>query len=225
MMLNAKDILAWDTVTWSLCLNLWRNHVAGSNLRCLELGCGPGTVSLWLASQGHSVMCTDLNGPRSEVVELHRARGVSDRLDYRAVDATAMCFEAEFDVVVTKSVLGGIWMHCGQTAVCRVAQGIRRALKPGGKWLFGENLRASAAHMFARRVLLRRAGKEWYYPAIAEMLPLFDGFADLGYKTGGFLGAFGRTEWQRRALGYVDKALVPALPVSWRYLMAGVATR
>jgi hypothetical protein len=51
-------------------------------------------------------------------------------------------------------------------------------------------------------------------------------FSSCEYFTLGFLGALGRTERQRRALGWLDRLLVARLvPAPWRYIMIGIARK
>ncbi len=220
-----RDILGWDAVNWSACLDIWGPHVSAGPVDCLEIGCGPGGVSLWLASKGHRVVCSDLANPAEAVRDLHRRYGVDGKIAYEAVDCTDMPYVERFDVVVLKSVLGGVWAHCGRDGVERAVQGIHRALRPGGMLLFAENLRATALHMFCRRRLLRRTRDSWVYPTVSELEKALARFSTLHYQLTGFLGAFGRDEWQRSILGRVDRLVVPLVPRRWRYIMAGVAVK
>ena len=220
---RAKTILSWDTVNWSIALRRWEPHVSFGSLDCLELGCGPGGVSLWLASKGHHVLCTDAREPGADVKELHRRHGVANLVEYQAVDAMAMPFIASYDIIVVKSVFGEILSHYKEAGLHRAVSEIHKALKPDGKLLFAENLRGSAFHMYCRRKFLKRVEGVWTYPTLEEMLGYLSPFATMEFQTAGFLGAFGRQEWQRTLLAYADKALVPMLPMESRYILAGVA--
>jgi len=47
------DVIAWDTVNWSVALDLW-SDACGADMRdqeALEVGAHDGGVSLWLALQ------------------------------------------------------------------------------------------------------------------------------------------------------------------------------
>jgi len=224
--LDRREVLGWDTVNWARSLALWERWLPAAPAECLEIGCGPGGgVSLWLASKGHNLLCTDMNAPGAAVRERHLRHGVADRISYEAIDATRIPYEGRFDVVVLKSVFGGIWAFGGESSVLRAIEGIHRALRPGGRLLFAENLRGTAFHMFCRKVLLRRANT-WHYPRAASFLRLLgDDWAELHYETSGFLGTFGRTERQREWLGRVDEAARPLVPAGWRYIISGVAVK
>lgn len=220
-----KEALGWDVMNWSACLDVWEPHVSTGPLNCLEIGCGPGGLSLWLASKGHSVVCSDVTLPSSEVHDLHRRYGVAERIAYAAIDCTDIGAFEKFDIIAVKSVLGGVLAHCGVDAFHRSILGMHNALKPNGKILFAENLRATSLHEFSRRHLLRRTPAHWVYPSIDEMVQSFSDYSKLEYTVTGLLGCFGRAEWQRRLLAAVDRVMVPLVPQRWRYIMAGVALK
>lgn len=220
--LALQEILGWDAVSWSVPLALWAAHLPAAPCDCLELGCGPGGVSLWLAARGHRVVCSDLDGPGAAARELHARHGVEANIRYEALDATSLPYSESFDVVVCKSILGGIWARRGEEAFHRAIGEARKALRPRGMFLFAENMRATALHMFCRK---RFISWNWHYPRIAEMHAAFRHWGDANYALAGFLATFGRSERQRSILGYVDRAIHPVVPESWRYIMAGVVRR
>jgi SAM-dependent methyltransferase len=90
--------------------------------RILDLGCGDGALTERLASLGTSIVGVDAS---VEMVEAARARG----LDARLVDACALAFQHEFDAVFSNAVLH--WVP----DLAPVLEGVRRALKPGGRFV------------------------------------------------------------------------------------------
>jgi len=220
-----KTVLGWDAENWSLALRLWDPHVPQGFGNCLELGCGPGGISLWLASKGNHVVCSDIKGPSESARDLHRLHGVSKLVNYQEINAIAIPYREQFDIIAIKSVLGGILAHYGKDGLHLVIQEVHKALKPGGKLLFAENLQATSLHMYCRRQFLGRDASQWIYPSLEEFLGFLAPFPTTHYQTAGFLGAFGRREWQRTMLGHIDKVLVPILPTRARYLVAGVAAK
>lgn len=220
-----RDVLSWDVVNWSICLKLWDPHLTATSCQALEIGCGPGGLSLWLASKGHRVVCSDKVDPGRAVSTLHKRYGVSSRIVYEAIDATAIPYQDKVDIVILKSVLGGIWARYGTDGLQRTIRGLHNALRPGGKLLFAENLHATWLHMFCRRRFAHRTEHIWRYPTIEELLDFLAPFSAIDYKVGGFTGAFGWTESQRSALGYFDRLILSAVPEHWRYIIAGIATK
>ncbi|HLJ11277.1 MAG TPA: class I SAM-dependent methyltransferase [Planctomycetaceae bacterium] len=224
-MLTTKDILEWDTVNWSVALRNWERHLPSGPADCLEIGSGAGGLSLWLASKGHHVVCSDRAGARPEARELHGLHSVPGKIDYAAVDATNIPYNERFDIIVFKSVLGRIWAICGDEGLRQALAEMRKALKPKGKLLFAENLRSTRFHMFCRIRFADRGEEKWKFLTIEEMRGLLADFSKFEYDLAGFLGLFGITETQRQVLGYVDKLLLPVVPKSCRYIMAGVAEK
>lgn len=221
------DVLNWDVRTWSVALDAWQPVVAQAPpvLRCLEVGAGPGGPTLWLASQGHDVVCTNLAGTREQAFPLHDRFGIADRVEYRDIDLReGLPYRDEFDVVVFKSVLGGLG---DDPAFARSVIGeIHAALKPGGVLLFAENLRGTVVHRAARALAYRVRGTSWRYPTLDELRGLLDRFDDLDLRTNGVAAVLGPTEGIRGALAGLDAAaLVRVTPPRWRYMAYGVARR
>jgi SAM-dependent methyltransferase len=222
-----RDIVEWDTANWSRAITFWERHTQQDlgSVRALEVGCGNGGLSLWIALHGGQCLCTDVEGPRPMAVEKHRRFGVESLIRYAPLDATAMTYENEFDVVLFKSVLGGVGHHGRKDRQRKALDAIYRALKPGGELLFAENLVASPLHRLMREQFTSW-GDYWCYMTADELTSCMDSYANIDMKLVGFLGAFGRTETQRRMLGSLDIAFVErAVPRAWRYLAFGVARK
>src|SRR3989442_7466975 len=90
--------------------------------RILDLGCGDGALTEKLAALGCVVVGVDASPER---VRAARGRG----LDVRVASGEALPFEAEFDAVFSNAALH--WMKEADA----VAQGVWRALRPGGRFL------------------------------------------------------------------------------------------
>ncbi len=227
MSLMAADVLAWDAGNWSVALEFWERHGAleGGPLECLEIGANRGGLSAWLASMGHNVICSDLRDCESRARPLIERAGILSRVRFQDIDATAIPYDNEFDVIVFKSVLGGVG-HGGAIDRQRAAvASMHRALRPGGRLLFAENLTGSPLHRFFRRNFVKW-GNGWRYVTIDEMRDFLRPFSQVRFDTSGVLGTFGRSEAQRQLLANVDRAaLNAAFPPHWRYIMYGVATK
>jgi SAM-dependent methyltransferase len=219
-----QKFVEWDVRNWSAALDFWLANSTQnlSESRVLELGTDYGGLSLWFASQGARVISSDLNGVRREAVERHAQSECAPLIEHLAVDATQIPFENEFDVVVFKSVLGGITPKERQA---RALREIHKALKPGGELFFAENLVASPVHMFFRRRAIKW-GKTWRYVTAEEMREFLAPFAETRLATNGFAGTFGRTEAQRSLLALGDRLIFDRLvPDRWKYIMTGVARK
>jgi SAM-dependent methyltransferase len=221
------DVVEWDVANWSHAVKYWEASAPlhGEPLECMELGAHHGGLSLWLASLGHRVLCTDLQGVEASARPLHERYGLSELVAYQELDATAIPFREHFDIIVFKSMLGAVGSNGNIDRKRAAARAIYSALKPGGRLLFAENLAASPLHCFFRERYVQW-GRYWSYSNILEMQTLLHQFSHLEFNTVGFLGAFGRSEAQRRLLSAFDcSKLAARVPEKWRYIMYGIATK
>ncbi len=220
------DVLQWDISAWTFALELWQSFLpAGGSLRCLELGSNRGGLALWLARQGHHVVCSDLEFPGKEAVDLHKKHDVAHLVTYQAIDATGIPFQNEFDVIIFKSILGGIGRNDNIGLQQQTMLQAYKALKTGGRLLFAENIAASTLHQFARKHFVQW-GAQWRYPSISEIENFVQPFSSFETKCSGFLSAFGRTESQRTWLARADKLLFNQLiSDSGKYILAGAAVK
>lgn len=96
---------------------------ARSHERILDLGCGDGALTEYIAQDASLVVVGVDASP--ELIVAARARG----LDARVVDARALTFANEFDAVFTNAAMH--WMR----PLDAVVAGVRRALRPGGRFV------------------------------------------------------------------------------------------
>jgi trans-aconitate methyltransferase len=129
--------------------------------RILDLGCGDGVLTEEIAALGAKVVAVDA---APDMVAAAKARG----LDARVVPGQSLAFDGEFDAVFSNAALH--WMRPQEA----VLDGVRRALKPGGRFVAemgGHN--NTAAILTAMRAVLARRGIEalslspWYFPSAA----------------------------------------------------------
>lgn len=220
-----QDIIEWDIVNWKNALLFWEQHLpADKTLHCLELGGRRGGPSLWLALNGHQVICSDLENPEEHAKLLHDKYKVSERISYEAINALEIPYENEFDIIIFKSIIGGISRSGQNELKKKIIDQAYQALKPGGQLFFAENLDSSALHRFARKRFVKW-GSEWNYLKYKEIQPIFKDFSSVDYDTVGFFGAFGRSEKQRSVFGKIDKIFKFILPKSKRYIVFGVAKK
>lgn len=221
-----KDIIQWDVRTWSKAIPWWSERLPDlSGGKALELGGREGGLSLWLASMGYHVICSDLENTEPTAKPLHIKHGLETRVEYKDIDATNIPYENQFDVIVFKSILGGIGRDNHPETQQKTFDEIWKALKPGGMLLFAENLRASGLHRFMRKKFVRW-GNSWRYVKIDELKAFTSSFQNFEYKTTGFISAFGRSEFQRNTLAIGDEVLFNhILPSDMNYVLFGVAMK
>jgi SAM-dependent methyltransferase len=224
---NVADFIEWDVVNWSKALTYWETYVdlENKNLTCLELGSRRGGLSLWIALKGNNVICSDVVNHENEARDLHKKYSYPGEIKYETIDATNIPYENHFDIVMFKSILGGITREGKSELLQTVIDQIYKSLKPGGKLLFVENLAASKMHKLFRKKLVRW-GSSWNYLNIQAVEKLFERFDSYHCKTFGFLGALGMNDVQRNMLGRLDTLLFERITSSsMKYIVAGVATK
>lgn len=129
--------------------------------RILDLGCGDGVLTAQLAASGAAVIGIDAS---PELVVAANERGI----DARVMDGHALDFDGEFDAVFSNAALH--WMREPQ----RVLAGVRRALKPGGRFVgeFGGHGNVAAIVTALRAALCANDAGEpafaWFFPSADE---------------------------------------------------------
>jgi len=89
----------------------------------LDLGCGDGKVTALLASLTRGKV---VGVDKSEVM-VTLAKERYSNIVFREMDATALTFDKEFDIIFSNAVLHWVFEHK------LVLEGLYRALKPNGK--------------------------------------------------------------------------------------------
>jgi SAM-dependent methyltransferase len=222
----AKDIIQWDVKSWSKALLYWESKVDWNTVNSgLELGGRQGGLSLWLALKGKHTICSDLKDVEITASPLHQRHPITSLLAYQDIDAAQIPYENHFDLIVFKSIIGGIGKNSNKEIQQKVFQQIHKALKPGGKVLFAENLIASPIHRFLRKKFVNW-GDAWRYVTIDEMKEFLKDFSSYDLKTTGVLATFGRNESQRDRLSTLDEILFNRIcPKKWHYIIYGIAQK
>lgn len=218
-----RDILQWDVASWSVALKFWDKHLAAAPpvLKVLELGGREGGLSLWIAMKGHEVICSDLDNAGEKALPLHPQYPHVKGITYRNINALEIPFEDHFDIIIFKSILGGIGDEAVQQKVIRR---IHHALKKGGRLFFAENLRGTLMHRTFRK-LFAPWHHRWYYPTLPDMQTNLSLFSHTEIRTTGVTAVLGRSETQRNVLAFADKILRPVVPRRWNYIVYGIAVK
>jgi SAM-dependent methyltransferase len=220
-----KDIIEWDIVNWSKILEFWMKNTSLNlaKVSALEIGSRHGGLSLWAALQGAMVECTDLESPEFVAQPKHKKYGVEQLVKYSALDVLSIPDNDKFDVVIFKSVLGGLGLDKSGDNQAHALEQIYKVLKPGGELFFAENLTASWLHQISRKLILHRH-EAWRYTTKGDILVWTGKYQDIHLISYGFVGAFGRTEFQRKLLGSLDQHLLSRfVPSKWHYILVGIA--
>lgn len=222
-----KDIIQWDIENWSRPLKYWEKILSREKktLTCLELGCREGGISLWLSLLGHKVLASDLKNTHETTLPLHERYKVSTKINYQDINALNIPYENHFDVVVFKSILGGIGGNNNLEAQEIVIAQIYKALKQGGIFLFAENTSATFFHRILRKYFTAW-GDTWRYVSLNEMQRFLKPFSKYTLFSTGFSGVLGKNERQKMILGKVDRFVFNRVfPKSWKYIMYGYARK
>lgn len=101
--------------------------------RLLELGCGSGTISVWMALRGAVATGIDVSDQTLEIARRRGAvNGVSNRVTFKAVPAEQLDeADGTFDRIIGNQVLHHFDLPS-------TMPNIRRLLKPGGRAVFCE---------------------------------------------------------------------------------------
>lgn len=221
------DAMGWDAVNWARPLGWLQQELPGEwpGRRCLEIGAGgiSGGLSLWMASLGARVFCTNLKMATREMHDLHEAYGLDSRITYGILDVLKWSQKDIYDVIAFKSILGDVASGGRLESAARAIQAMQAALRPGGVLVFLENLAGTAVHRVLRR-LGRNWGLTWHYFTIDEMNRLLSPFAYHRYRSYGFFGCLS-PEGLRRVVGRLDRNTDFIWPESWRYLIGGFAVK
>lgn len=221
-----RDILQWDIKSWSKALIFWDKNVDWNQVQNgLELGAGQGGLSLWLAMKGKETICSDFKDVKNRAEKLYFQYNVNSLIKYQDIDARDIPYNNFFDIIVFKSILGAIGRNDNYQIQIQVFKEIYKALKPGGKLLFAENLIASPLHQSLRKRYMKW-GKTWRYVSLTEIKIFLKEFSDYDVITSGFLGAMGRTEWHQNIFATIDTIVLNKVcPDRWKYIVYGIAKK
>jgi ubiquinone/menaquinone biosynthesis C-methylase UbiE len=216
--ISRHDIFHWDVPVWSRAIKLWNKYLPENTdapIRALELASNKGGLSLWMASKGFQVICSDVVNPVERTAESHAPYRDQFKIEYRTIDALSIPFDDNsFDVVMFKSFLGYL---SRENQVAAIAE-IKRVLKPGGVLLFAENLKGSVFHNWIRRNFIPW-GKEWNYVTMEEIKKMVVGYSSSEFKSHGFISVFIRGSILKLIIYPIDRLLSAILPAGVKYVL------
>lgn len=224
---NQREYVKWDVVNWSRALAVWLRQVPWQDVESklvLEVGAREGGLSLWALDLGFSVHCTDRHVPLAATNPVFRKAAAKGRITFGEWDLLSGPCDRQGDIVIGKSVLGALGNAKDLVPQRQAIKNIHDSLQAGGQLWLAENCVGSPLHMYARKRFVPW-GNKWLYFTRSQLKELLGIFASVHVVYVGFLGAFGRREWQRSLLGMMDKAFDWILPDNWRYIAIVVAKK
>lgn len=133
-----------------------QEHLGPGAHKALDLGCGGGFLSNFLASQGHSVTGVDLSGPSLTVAKKHDSTG---KVQYLRADAQNVPLpDGSQDVVCAMDFLEHVENPLG------VVGEAARLLRPGGIFFYHTFNRGFLAWLVVIKCM------EWFMPNTPERL-------------------------------------------------------
>ena len=164
------------------------DHVRLDGARALDVGCGFGRWTRWMAGLGASALGVD---PTEGMLEAAR-RASDESVDFRRMSATALDLaDASFDVVTCITVIQHLETSEQEAAVAEIA----RVLRPGGRAVVldlidlgdrGKIVYPRSAPDWIRLYASHGLTVEWWEGQ--EFVPLIRGFRRLAEAVGRLLG-------------------------------------
>jgi 2-polyprenyl-3-methyl-5-hydroxy-6-metoxy-1,4-benzoquinol methylase len=134
---------------------------SSENQRILDLGCGTGRISRYLAARGAKVSGLDFS---DEAIAVARRESFGHDIDFKQGSVFDLSEDSEFDAIVC---LGVIAVACRSSAEAQdVVQRIVKAAKPGGRIIviepFHDNWLSRCLKLHCRefRAMVNEAGAE-----------------------------------------------------------------
>lgn len=126
-------IFPFNAAKGEFLLSAWAESAKGK--RVLEVGCGTGSLSIWLAERGCEVVGIDLDAEmvRHAILKAEDVKGCASFRELNMLDLDVAFSHAEFDAVVC---FGNTLVHLeDDQAILRFLRGARQCLHPGGHLL------------------------------------------------------------------------------------------
>jgi SAM-dependent methyltransferase len=135
-----------------------------NNKRVLDVGCGHGAMSVEIAQAGATVVGVDLDEGRIDFANRNLAQRfphLTERLAFRAIDATSLPADQPFDIIVSKDTFEHV------DDVASLLKGLGQLLGPEGRLYagfsplygspFGDHTRTGLRVPWAHALLPKRA--------------------------------------------------------------------
>lgn len=220
-----QDIIEWDVLNWSHLIKLWQPVLDAlpRGSKVLAIGERNGGLSLWMALQGFQVVCTDRQGPTQQAKDLHKKYGVDNKVIYRDFDlVNTKDFDTIYDVIIMKSVLGGVKEQYGDAASRtdatrqKAVDNIYKLLSPQGIFLSADNLQGNIFLRLIKRLKNKQSG--WYYFNIHELNDLCKQFSFVKVQSFGVIPSKFSVPILNKAAYIINSFLSQLLPPNNTYI-------
>jgi SAM-dependent methyltransferase len=227
-----KDVIEWDVYNWSNTLKVWQPIIEKlpKDAKILAVGERNGGMSLWLASLGFKVECTDRHPPSPRAMDLHEGYNLQDNISYRVIDIVHDVLPNEqYDLVILKSVFGGLKEDYKnpETRTSSVRQkaleNIYKSLKSGGYILSADNMKGSKFHQFLQKVMNKNSG--WHYFSIPEILAFFKLFPSVKIDYSSIIPTSFQNPVLNKLFYFINQNVLFWLPQSSRYISITTARK
>lgn len=201
---NFKDYFEWDKDNWSNSIKYFEKNSSKKLTHCkvLEIGSRSGLLGAAFLLCGSDVIISDII--RSLDNDIEYKINNNSKLNFEIIDATNIRYTNEFDIIILKSVLGGLSTKQNQL---KCIQQVHKALKNNGEFWVMENLKSSLIHKILRYFFVPWSNT-WRYICPNEIEEMFSIFETTNYSSNGFLSVFGRNEKQRNFLSKLDNKII-----------------
>lgn len=227
-----QDIIEWDVPNWSHLLKLWQPLLDAlpRDSKVLAIGERNGGISLWLALQGFHVLCTDRQGPTQQARDLHKRYGVEDKIAYCNFDlVNTEHFDTTYDIIIMKSVLGGVKEQYGNAASRtdatrqKAIDNIYKLLNPEGVFLSADNLQGNMFLRLIKRLKKKQSG--WHYFSIEELNDLCKQFSSVCMQSFGIIPSKFSIPILNKAAYIINSFLWQLLPKNSGYIAFTMARK
>lgn len=202
----------------------------------LEVGANKGGLSLFFSLRGCKVVCSDVRPDYVAVARRLHSAWIR-RCAYLATDLRALPLRSGVvDLVVMKSVLGGVYASGGEEAVVAGLTEVHRVLRGGGSCLLLEQLEGDPLSRWLRSRVF--PSRQWHYFSTDEFLEMNGGVSAM------FRGGFRQVQWRCgtflshvleeklppeaklvRLACVVDRLIERFIPDNWKHLIGVVAVK
>jgi len=189
-----------------------------------------GGISLWLALQGFHVVCTDRQGPTQQARDLHKQYGVDDKITYREFDlVNTQDFDTTYDVIIMKSVLGGLKEQYDNAASRtdairqKAIDNAYKLLNRNGILFTADNMQGNFFIRFIKWLKSKQFG--WHYLTVNELHDLCKQFSSVSVQGFGIIPSNFPVSVLNKAAYIINSSLRQLLPTNSGYIAFTMARK